>query len=206
MLVHAVGTDQPPYLADTHWPTASSLVVSQKYPLNGIESSGIFAAFNSIIVTISIHYLLFLFMTFALMLLKTNRSPPTVMGVDMLIGTSGFVNTWMSLLFVILQFFPQVLQFRSMSGSPGLLSLLSLGVRAVVMLAVSVRWFQRLGAPDFGDGNGRVSLTLWYRWGWLPFNYITEGISCALLVGWYVRAGWISVTLNIAGEETLVVP
>ena len=179
-------------------------MVSQKYPLNGIESSGIFAAFNGIIVTISIHYLLFLLITLALMLLKTNRSPPTTMGVDMLIGTSGFVNTWMSLLFGILQLFPQVLQFCSMSGSPGSLSLLSLGLRAVVMLAVAVRWFQRLFGPNSGDGDGRVSLTLWYRWGWLPFNYIIEGIGCALLVGMYLQTGWMGATLNMTGEETMV--
>lgn len=127
------------------------------------------------------------------------------MDTDMLVGISGYVNTWMSLVFVILQFYPQLLECRSMSGSPGSLSLLSLGLRAVVMLAVAVRWLQRLGPPKFAKGDGRPPLAQWYRWGWLPFNYIIEGIGCALLVGMYLQAGWMGATSNIAGDETPVV-
>lgn len=173
--------------------------------MNGIESAGVFAAPNGVFVIITIHYLLFVSTTLGLTLLKTNRSPQTIMGVDALIGASGFVNTWMSLLFVILQFFPQVTEFRLKSGSPGSLSLLSLGLRALGTLAVAVRWFQRLGTPGFEEGDKRVSLSLWYRWGWLPFNYVIEGIGCALVVGMYLWAGWTGATLNIADEETQVV-
>ena len=136
--------------------------------------------------------------------MKSYRSP-LEMGIDMIFGISGYVNTWMSLLFVILQFYPQLVECRSMSGSPDSLSLLSLGLRAVVMLAVAVRWFQRLGPPRFGKGDARPPLMQWYEWGWLPFNYIIEGIGCALLVGMYLRAGWMGATLNIAGNETPVV-
>ena len=136
-----------------------------------------------------LHYHLFLFTAVALPRLEIERSPLNKMGIDILIDISSFVNTRMSLVFGILQFYPQLIEFRLASSIPGSLSLLSLGLRAVVMLAIAGRGFQRLGAPRFGEGARRVPLRFWYQWGWLPFSYLIEGIGCALLVGMYLRAG-----------------
>lgn len=147
-----------------------------------------------------LHYHLFLFTAFALTQLKIERSPLNMMGIDVLIDISVFVNTRMSLVFVILQFYPQILEYYLMYGSPGSLSLHSLGLRAVVMLAIAGREFQRLVAPNGGEGARHVPLRLWYWWGWLPFSWMIEGIGCALLVGMYLRAGWMGAALNIAGE------
>lgn len=172
------------------------------YPLNGSGVSGIFA--NPIAIVGIYMTDVILLMAFDLIPRRINRSHPNMMGIDMLNGISGFFNTWMSLIFVILQFYWQFLEFHLVSGSPGSLSLPSLALRAVVLLAVAVRWFQRLGPPNSGEGDGSVSLRLWYQWSWLPINCMIEGIGFALLVGMYLRAGWMGATLNLAGEGTPV--
>ena len=108
------------------------------------------------------------------------------------------VNTWASLVFVALQFYSQILGFRRISGSPGLLSLLSLGIRAVVTVAVAARWFRRLGPPTWEDRY--TSPTLWHQGDWPPFNYVIEGIGCAVLVGLYVRAGQMGGSVECSGR------
>lgn len=121
------------------------------------------------------------------------------MGLDIFIGFSLIVNTWVSLVLVVLQFYPQYREFRRQAGDPGALSLLTLGVQAVVLILVAVRWLQRLGAPTWGRQTAPA--TLWFQWGWLPLNYIVGGIGCAILLGMYLRAGR-PYQVQIAGEET----
>lgn len=121
-------------------------------------------------------------------------------GRGTLIDLPDIIHTWISLLFVVEQFYSQFLEFRRMSGSPGSLSLLSLGIRGWVSTAVGARWFQRFGSPTWGSQ--RAPLTRWYQWGWLPINYTIDGIGCAVLVALYVRAGQVGGTLNPAGEST----
>jgi hypothetical protein len=90
------------------------------------------------------------------------------------------VNTWVGLVFVLLQFYPQYLEMRRMSGAPGSLSLLSLALQAVIILAVAVRWLLRLGPPTWG--NQVAPLWYWYQWGELPFPYIIHAVGCAILL------------------------
>ena len=145
-------------------------------------------ALNSSSVSISatafVHAVLFLFPAVAIAL---PRPSPRGFGNGVFTGFSVVFNTWIALGLVVLQFYPQYLEFKRMSGLPGSLSLLSLGLRAIVMLAVAVRWFLRLGAPTWGCQ--LAPLTLWYQWGWLPINYVIYGIGCAVLVGLYLQVG-----------------
>lgn len=60
------------------------------------------------------------------------------MGTSIFVGFSAIFNTWISLFFVTLQFYPQLLEFRRLSGSQGSLSPVSLGIRAMMLLLVAV--------------------------------------------------------------------
>ena len=99
-------------------------------------------------------------------------------------GFTTIVNTWVGLLFVLLQFYPQFLEMKRMAGASGSLSLLSLSLQAVVFLAVAVRLLLRLGPPTWGDQN--APLWYWYQWGELPFPYVIHAIGCAILVVAYL--------------------
>ena len=118
------------------------------------------------------------------------------MSTDIFIGFSAIINTCLSLAFTLLQFPPQSLEYRRMNSQPGSLSLFALGVRAVATSAVAARWVQRLGPPAWEDGDARPPqtwqyrlewLAMWYQWGWLPINYVVDGVGCALLVVIYLR-------------------
>lgn len=108
-------------------------------------------------------------------------------GNMLFVGFSLLVNTWVTLFFVILQFYPQYLEMRRMSGTPGSLSLLSLILQAVVILAVAIRWLLRLGRPTWEEPS--VPLWYWYKWGNLSFSYILHAIGCAILVAAYLATG-----------------
>jgi len=121
------------------------------------------------------------------------------MNLDIFTGFSAIINTWVSLIFVALQFYPQYLELRRQAGDPGALSLLTLGMQAVVLILMAVRWLQRLGAPTWGRQAAPASY--WFQWGWLPFNYIVGGVGCAVLLGIYLRARRGGM-VRIVGEET----
>ena len=97
--------------------------------------------------------------------------------------------------FTLLQFYTQVQEFRRQNGGPGSLSLLSLGLQALVMALVSVRWFSRLGSPHYDPGDvDKMSLVvrlleklpILYAWGMLAINYAVCAVGYALLVCLYV--------------------
>ena len=89
------------------------------------------------------------------------RPSPEEMGVEISIGFSAMVNTWVSLVFVVIRCYPQLLEFRRMSGSPGSLSLVSLGMRAMVTMAVAVRWLQRFGPSMWEGRNASLFAGVW---------------------------------------------
>ena len=133
--------------------------------------SGYFANPTSISATAFIHAALFLFPAMAIALPKpSSRNCDN----DIFTGFSAIVNTWMTLVVVVMELYPQVREFRRMCGLPGALSPASLSVRAVVLLAIAVRWFMRLGAPTWGhqpaplpfgsNGVGYRSTTLSKAW------------------------------------------
>ena len=138
------------------------------------------------------------------MALALPKPSPHTYGSDIFVGFSAISNTWISLLFVFFQFYPQLVEFRRMSGSPGSLSLLSLGMRAIVMVAIAVRWFLRLEAPTWRGHYAPP--TMWYQWGWLPFNYVIEAFGCVVVLGIYLGAGHVSVGSYLTPEERPLLP
>src|ERR1700722_15119272 len=153
---------------------------------------------TSIPTTAFIHAALFLLPAIVIALPKP--LPPS-MNVDIFTGFSAIINTWASLIFVTLQFYPQYLELRRRAGDPGALSLLTLGMQAVVLILIAVRWLQRLGAPTWGRQAAPASH--WFQWGWLPFNYIVGGAGCTVLLGMYLRARR-GGRVRIGEEETLL--
>jgi hypothetical protein len=133
------------------------------------------------------------------MMIAFPKPSPHEFGTDLFVGFSFIVNTWVALFFVLFQFYPQYLELRRMSGDPGVVSLLSLGLQAFVILAVAVRWLLRLGAPTWG--NRPAPLSLWYQWGALPFNYILHGIGCAILLAAYLATVHRGGRHGVVGEE-----
>lgn len=172
----------------------SSVVLYATYPSSHQLSPGLTAR-SSIAIIAFIHATLFLFPAAAIALPKPS---PHEMAADIFTGFGAIVNTWVSLVFVALQFYPQYVELRRQPGAPGALSLLALGMQALVLIAMAVRWLQRLGAPTWG--NQAAPATLWYQWGWLPANFLLNGIGCAILLWMYLsarRGGGV----GLAGEE-----
>jgi hypothetical protein len=139
---------------------------------------------------------------FPAMIIALPKPSPREMGTGIFIGFTLIVNTWVALFFVLLQFYPQDLEMRRMSGTPVALSLLSLALQVVVILAVAVRWLLRLGAPTWGDQS--VPLWYWYKWGNLPFSYILHGIGCAVLLAAYLVTGHRGGRHDVASEAPLL--
>lgn len=137
---------------------------------------------------------LFLFSAAVIALPKLS---PHHMGVDLFTGFSVIVNTWVSLAFVALKFHPQYVELRRQVGTPGALSLLALGLQRLVLVMMATWWLQRLGAPTWEDQVPPP--TSWYQWGWLPMNYLLNGIGCAILLGMSLRTGRGGVRLT--GEQ-----
>jgi hypothetical protein len=133
--------------------------------------------------TIFAHAALFLFP--AVVIALPTPSTPSF-SEDLFIGFSAIINTWVALLFVILQFYPQISEYRRLNGDPGVLSLLSIGMQAIVYFLLAVRWLLRLGHTTWG--NKHAPLSYWYQWGWLPCNYLIHGIGCLILLALYLRA------------------
>lgn len=131
-----------------------------------------------------VHASIFLFPA---MIIALPTPSPRRFETDVIVGFSFIVNTWVALSFVLLQFYPQFLEWRRMAGQPGSLSLLSLGLQAAVLLAAAVRWLLRLGVPTWG--NQPALLSMRYQWGALPFNYILHGVGYAILLAAYLIAG-----------------
>ena len=175
----------------------SRIVLYATKASTGNGRSGYFASSTSISATAFIHAALFLFPAVAIALPKpSSRNWDN----DIFTGFSAIVNTWMALVFVVMELYPQVLEFRRNSGLPGALSPASLSVRAVVLLGVAIRWFMRLGAPTWGHQPAPV--TLLFQWGWVSINYIIESVVCMILVVMYLRAGRLNEGWNRASEET----
>ena len=119
-------------------------------------------------------------------LIALPKPSPRDWGNDIFAGFSAIFNTWICLLFVVLQFLPQFLELRRISGAPGSLSLLSLGAEAALLIKLGIRWWLRLGAPTWA--NQSFPLTLWYQWRWLPFNYLIDGVGRGILLAMYLQA------------------
>ena len=132
------------------------------------------------------------------MVIALPEPSPRDMGIGMFVGFSLVVNTWVALFCVVVQFVLQYFEMRRMDGEPGALSLVSLAMQSVVMLAVGWRWLLRLGKPTWEEGREKVKMTRWlwwellrewYQWGFLAFNYLIHGTGCAILVGAYIVTG-----------------
>lgn len=68
-------------------------------------------------------------------------------------GLLGMANRIVAPVFILLQFNTQIREFRRQNGELGRLSMLSIGLQALVMALVSVRWFVRLGLPHYDRGD-----------------------------------------------------
>ena len=154
-----------------------------------------------------VHAAMFLFPA---MLIALPKPAPRNMGSDILVGLFVIVNTRLVLFCVLLQYPLQYLELRRMSGAPGALSLVSLGLQAVVILAVAVRWLLRLGAPTWEDQSAPLQhwfqwvslLWCWYQWGALALNYILHGVGCATLLALYLVASRGGRRQDMVSEET----
>lgn len=161
----------------------SSVMLFAFYPSNSKMS-------GTTIATITIlHAAIFLL---SAMLIALPKPSPRNMGIGIFIGFSLVVNTWVALACVLLQFVPQYFEMRRMDGESGALSLASLALQAVVMLALARRWLLRLGEAPSELGLRKMPWQLWwdwsrewYQWGQLPFSCFVYGFGCAVLVGAY---------------------
>ena len=182
MLNNAVGSvssDPFPWIT---YLKASRTSLFGSYPCHSRPESFSNNKANTAIAAIAFtHAALFLFPA---MFIALPEPSPREMGTAIFIGFTLIVNTWVALFFVLWQFYPQYLEMRRISGAPGALSVVSLALQAVVIIAIAVRWLLRLGAPTWGDQS--VPLWYWYKWGNLPFNYILHGIGCAVLLSAYL--------------------
>ena len=165
-----------PHFDTMHSSPCSSVTICAIY-----ASDSSFAGRNIYPAYAFVHATLSLFPALAIALPALS---PRRMDTSIFIRFSFIFPSWLSLVFLVSQFFSQFLEFKDMSGSPGSLSLSSFGVRAVTTILVAVRWLQRLGAPTWHPLYA-APLTMWFEWGWLPFNYVIEGTGCAILFGMY---------------------
>jgi hypothetical protein len=97
----------------------------------------------------------------------------------------------------LLQFYAQIKELRRQNSKPGSLSLLSLGLQALVVALVSARWFVRLGLPHYDPGDVDKmplvvrlleTLPILYAWGMLAINYAACAIGYTLLICCYAFA------------------
>lgn len=110
------------------------------------------------------------------------------------IGFIGMANRIVAPVFILLQFYAQVQEFRRQNGEPGSLSLLSLGLQTLVMALMSVRKFARLGSPHYDAGDVDKmpfvvrlleTLPILHAWGMLAINYAACAVGYALLICCY---------------------
>jgi hypothetical protein len=85
-----------------------------------------------------------LFLLPAMMIALLTPSPPSF-GQDIFVRFIAVFNTWVALLSVILQFYPQISKYRHLEGDPGVFSLSSTGMQAIVLLSLAIRRLLRLG-------------------------------------------------------------
>jgi hypothetical protein len=113
--------------------------------------------------------------------------------------------------FIFLQFCAQVQEFRRQNREPGSLSILSLGLQALVMALVSIRWFARLGSPRYDRGGVDkipLAVRLWdtmqilYAWGMLAINYAVCTVGYALLICCYVLGRRSEGVALVDGERS----
>lgn len=90
---------------------------------------------------------------------------------------------WFQLFFLIAQFVPQIFEIGRLGGDPGVLSLKLLALRAVVEVAIGVRWLQRLHHPTW---NSTSSWRYIYKWGYESWDFLIEGTGLLLLVVLYL--------------------
>jgi hypothetical protein len=127
--------------------------------------------------------------------------PPNDWDNSLFTGFSIVFNTWIALFLAVLQFWPQSLEQRRCEGVPGKLSLLSLAMQVLVLVALSIRWLQRLGPRTWG--NQTAPLSYWFQWGWLPLIYLAYGVMLAILLASYLLPQhWSTSTRSgIQGER-----
>jgi hypothetical protein len=176
----------------------ASVIIFAAHASNS-RSGSVFSARYGIPAIAFLHAALFLLPVAVIALPKPS---PHDWGIDIFSGLSVIVNIPVSLIFIAVQFYPQILELRRSNGSPGALSLLSLGIRAVAALALALRWLQRLGQPTWPSGYG--TLTLWLRWGWQSFNYQVDGIGCAILLGLYAATRYQTAYSGSIDEQAPV--
>jgi uncharacterized membrane protein YidH (DUF202 family) len=154
---------------------------------------------TTIATTLFIHATLFLFPAVAIALPTASSNS---WGNSLFTGFSIVFNTWLALFLAVLQFWPQFLEYRRRSGAPGVLSLLMLGIQAIVLIVLAGRWLQRLGPTTWGSQ--LVPFWYWFQWGWLPFIYLIYGIVYACLLALYLLdgRGRDSTRVGIVREET----
>lgn len=113
--------------------------------------------------------------------------------------------------FILLQFYVQVQEFRRQDRESGSLSILSLVLQALVLALVSTRWFVRLGSPHYDRGDvDKMPLVvrLWdtlqilYAWGMLAINYAMCAVGYALLICCYILGRRSEEVVFVDGERS----
>ena len=142
------------------------------------------------------------------------KPTPRSMGPGLFVGFTLVFNTWVALLMVLYQFLPQYLEWKRMSGQPGVLSLRSLVLQMVVLSAIAVRWFMRRGSIRLENAPyppypwnypwycWPQMPVVWYQWGDRSFNYILHSIGCAMLLILYHYPRNDDAQPQSASEET----
>lgn len=101
---------------------------------------------------------------------------------------------------IAIQFVAQFNTMRNHHGDPGAFSLLSLGIQAVAMLFLGIRWFLRIGQPTWG--NLPAPMRLWYQWAFTPTNFVLCAIGCVALLACYAFAGRTSARESWLDDRT----
>ena len=120
-------------------------------------------------------------------------------------------NRFVARVFVSLQFYAQVHEFRRQNREPGSLGTLSLVLQALVLALVSIRWFVRLGLTHYDRGDvdkmpldvhSLATLQILYAWGMLAINYAVCAVGYALLIRCYVLGRCSEEVVFVDGERS----
>lgn len=123
----------------------------------------------------------------------------------------GMANRFVAPVFIFLQFYVQVQEFRRQNREPGTLSLLSLVLQALVLAFVSVRCFIRLGSPHYDRGDVDKmplvvhlldTLQILYACGTLAINYAVCAVGYTLLICCYVLGRRSEEVVFVDGERS----
>lgn len=127
------------------------------------------------------------------------------MGRGIIMALIGMADLVVAPCCAYLQFFAQWWEMNAQNGAPGALSLLSIALQVLTMVALGIRWFLRLGHPPWGYrplwGYRSAPLYIWYQWGFTAINYLLHAVGCAFLLACYLYAARGRVEHGNSGEQ-----